>query len=61
MTKKTDYLSNLYASRILARKIESYWHDRGHTWVNVRVESQEFGGSQIYVVRSNLEFNGKEP
>ena len=51
---KFDYLSSLYSSRILAKQIEDFWHKKGRKHIRVWVEKEDFGPTEIYVVRSNI-------
>ena len=53
-----DYILDKPASRVLARKIEAFWHNKGYYKVRAWVESQRLSDVlDIYVIRSNMRFN----
>lgn len=55
MSMKPDYLKDFAASRILANKIERYWHTKGYLHVKAWVE-KELMPYMHYTVRTNIRF-----
>lgn len=52
-----DYLKNKNASAGLAKRIEDFWHKKGHTSVKAWVETiTQLNGEKYFVIRSNIEF-----
>lgn len=54
-----DYYKSYTESKILANKIQSYWHNKGYTQTRVWVEEELSltNDSKSYNIRSNIGFN----
>lgn len=53
-----DYLKNKTASLMLVKRVEDFWHKKGHRHVKAWVETiTQLTGEKYYVVRSNLSFS----
>lgn len=57
-----DYLTSYIDSKILASRIQGYWHNKGYTKVRVWVESEQDLNSdrKFHNIRSNIAFNVKD-
>ena len=51
-----DPTRTLKDSKIMARNIEAYYHDRGHLWVQCTV-TKEYRPIEHFEIKSNLVFN----
>ena len=51
-----DYLTDKFASSVLARRIEKYYYTQGARHVRAWVEPFIHNGQKLYQVRSNLKF-----
>lgn len=55
-----DYVSSFVDSKILAGRIQAYWHNKGYTQVKVWVETELTNieeRKESYSIRSNIKFN----
>ena len=54
-----DYYKSYTDSKILANKVQAYWHNKGYTGVRAWVEDELSltDDSKSYTVRSNISFN----
>ena len=57
MPTDTDYMASYWASKDLARTIESYWHRQGYHHVRASVIKENLpSGMVLYSVRTNMKF-----
>jgi hypothetical protein len=53
-----DYTGDYYYAKVLAKRIQSYWHRAGYPKVKTWVETDiTYSGNKMYSVRSNIVYN----
>lgn len=56
-----DYVGNFWNARDMARRIQDYWHKRGHYHVKVWVVKDEhIAPYPVYLTKSNIKFTDWE-
>lgn len=56
-----DYLKSKTSSQGLVKRIEDFWHKKGHHYVKAWVETvAQMNGEKYFVVRSNMTFKVPE-